>query len=132
MTPDERNQYIKFRLESALQTYEAAKVLFDNQFWNSSVNRLYYALFYAVNALLVANEIHTKTHASVKSQFSLHFVKTGKFGIKYGKLLNTLFDWRQRGDYENLFDYDKESVEPLFESVLEMIEKIKSEIKNPK
>ncbi|NJO91157.1 MAG: HEPN domain-containing protein [Chloroflexia bacterium] len=60
MTPEERNQYIQFRLESALQTFEAAKVLFDNQFWNSSVNRLYYALFYAVNALLVANGIHTK------------------------------------------------------------------------
>ena len=74
MKKQERTEYIKFRIESAYQTYEAAKSLFENKFWNSSVNRLYYAVFYAVNALLVANEIKTKTHSSVKSQFSLHFI----------------------------------------------------------
>ena len=88
MIPEEREEYVKFRLETAHQTYEAAKLLFEQGFWNSSVNRLYYSVYYAVNALLVLNGIHTKTHSSVKSQFSLHFVKTGEFDIKYGKLLN--------------------------------------------
>lgn len=55
MTEDERRKYVKFRLESAYHTYEAAKILFDNEFWNSSV-------FYAVNALLVLNNIQPKTH----------------------------------------------------------------------
>ncbi|RLD68458.1 MAG: hypothetical protein DRI95_02995 [Bacteroidetes bacterium] len=105
-------------------------MLADNEFWNSSVNRLYYSLFYAVNALLVLNEIMTKTHSSIKSQFSLHFIKSGKIDKKYGKLLAKLFDWRQKGDYDNLVDYDKESVEPLFISVKEMIEIIENEIEN--
>jgi hypothetical protein len=42
--------------------------------------------------------------------------------------LSKLFDWRQRGDYDNLVDYDKVSVEPLFVSVKEMIELIEVEI----
>lgn len=130
MNKQERAEYVKFRIESAYQTYEAAKSLFENEFWNSSVNRLYYAVFYAVNALLVVNEIQTKTHSSVKSQFSLHFIKTQKLEKRFGQLFNILFDLRQKGDYENLYNYDKESVEPLLEEVDGMIKAIEEEIKN--
>jgi uncharacterized protein (UPF0332 family) len=66
----------------------------------------------------------------VKSQFSLHFIKTGKLQKKYGKLLAELYDWRQKGDYENLYEFDSESVLPLFDSVLEMIEIIETELLN--
>ena len=47
---------------------------------------------------------------------------------KFGKLLAQLYDWRQKGDYENLFDYNSESVESLFEPVEEMIALIEKEI----
>ncbi len=130
MTNDERKEYVNYRIESARKTYNAAKILAENGFWNSAVNRLYYSLFYAVNALLVANKILTKSHSATKSQFSLHFVRTGKFDKKYGKLLSELFDWRQKGDYENIFDYNESSVLPLFEPVNEMIKLIEEEIKN--
>ena len=130
MNLEERNEYIRYRIETAYKTFDAAKMLADNEFWNSSVNRLYYSLFYAVNALLVLNEIKTKTHSSIKSQFSLHFIKSGRIDKKYGKLLAKLFDWRQKGDYDNFVEYDKESVEPLFVSVKEMIEIIENEIEN--
>ncbi len=130
MTFEERKEYAKYRIESAHKTFEAAKVLAENEFWNSAVNRLYYSLFYAVNALLVLNEIQTKSHSATKTQFSLYFVKTGKFDKKYGKLLSELFDWRQKGDYENIFDYDNDSVQPLFKPVSEMIKLIEKEINN--
>ena len=60
----------------------------------------------------------------------MHFIKTGRLDKKYGRLLSQLFDWRQKGDYENIFDYEKEVVEPLFDPVKEMIEKIEKEINN--
>ena len=129
MTNEERREYAKYRIESARKTLEAAKILSENGFWNSAVNRLYYSVFYAVNALLVLNEIQTKSHSATKSQFSLYFVKTGKFDKKYGKLLSELFDWRQKGDYENIFDYNESSVQPLFKPVNEMIKLIEKEIK---
>jgi uncharacterized protein (UPF0332 family) len=128
MTPEERLEYVNYRIKSAFNTYDAAKVLADNGFWNSAVNRLYYAIFYSVNALLVQNEIYVNSHSGMRSQFSLHFIKTGKLGKKYGTLLAELYDWRQKGDYDNIFDYDAESVRPLFESVLEMIIQIENEI----
>jgi len=105
MKNEERIDYVKYRMASAHKTFDAAKVLAGNGFWNSVVNRL----FYAVNALLVLNEMPTKSHSATKSQFSIHFVKTGKFDKKYGRLLSELFDWRQKSDYENIFDYNYES-----------------------
>lgn len=128
MNFEERTEYVKYRIESAYETFDAAKVLAEHEYWNSAVNRLYYSVFYAVNALLVMNEIQTKSHSATKSQFSLYFVKTGKFDKKYGRLLSELFDWRQKGDYGNIFEYDYDSVQPLFQPVNEMIKLIEEEI----
>ncbi len=128
MNQNERKEYVRYRIESSHKTFEAAKVLAENGFWNSAVNRLYYALFYAVNALLVLHKIQTKSHSATKSQFSLHFVKTGKFDKKYGRLLAELYDWRQKGDYDNIFDYDSDSVQPLFTPVEEFINSIENDI----
>ena len=124
----DRMEYVKNRIETANKTFEAAKVLAENGFWNSAINRLYYSLFYMVNALLVKNEIIAQSHSGTKSQFTLHFIKTGKLDKKYGKLLAELYDWRQKGDYENLFEFDSETVLPLFDSVKEMIKIIEKEL----
>jgi len=104
--------------------------LAENGFWNSAVNRLYYALFYAVNAVLVVNEVYPQSHSGMRSLFALHFIKSGRMDMKYGKLLAQLYDWRQKGDYDNMFDYDSESVMTLFEPVMEMLIQIEREI-NP-
>jgi uncharacterized protein (UPF0332 family) len=130
MKAEEKREYIQYRLESARKTFDAAMVLAENGFWNSAVNRLYYALFYSVKALLYISNIPANKHSSVKSQFSLHFVKTGKLNKKYGQLLSELFDWRQKGDYDNIFDYDRESVLPLFQPVEEMLNLIEKMIKS--
>ena len=130
MTSEERLEYSKLRIETAFKTYQAARVLSQNGFWNSAINRLYYAVFYAVNALLVSNEIYTHSHSGMRTQFSKYYIKTGRFDKKYGKLLVHLYDWRQKGDYENLFDFSEDSVTQLFEPVQEMLEAIEKEIKN--
>ncbi|MFZ5940230.1 MAG: HEPN domain-containing protein [Bacteroidota bacterium] len=82
MNPEEKGEYIRYRLGTSKKTYEAAKVLAENGYWNSSVNRLYYAVFYSVSALLYLYDIPAKKHSTLKSQFSLHFIKTGIFDKK--------------------------------------------------
>jgi uncharacterized protein (UPF0332 family) len=128
MTREERAEYAKLRIESANKTFQAAEILAQNGFWNSAVNRLYYSVFYAVNALLVSNDVYTQTHSGMRTQFSKVFIKTGKLDKKYGNLLTQLYDWRQKGDYENLYDFTEETVNQLFEPVKEMIETIEVEI----
>ena len=60
----------------------------------------------------------------------MHFIRTAKFDKKYGRLFAQLFDWRQKGDYENIFDYNRTDVQPLFEPVEEMMVLIEKEINN--
>ena len=69
MKEQNKSAYIEYRLSRAEETFLAAQNLAKGKFWNSCVNRLYYACFYAANALLYADGIITKSHAEVKSQF---------------------------------------------------------------
>jgi len=120
-----KEDYINYRIDRAYEALEDAKLLAENERWNTAVNRLYYASFYAVIALLITNGIETQTHDGVRTQFGLQFVKTGIIDKKFGKLFSKLFDYRLKGDYGDLFDFDKDIVEPLFEEVELLINTIK-------
>ncbi len=130
MTDKEREQYISHRINSAKTTFEAARSLIDNGFYNSAVNRLYYSIFYAVNALLVKNKITARTHSGIKQQFSLHFIKNNKMDTKYGELLARLFFLRQKADYDNIFEITDEDVISLLVPVKNMINEIEKLITN--
>jgi len=125
MNIENREEYINYRFQRAVESYEEALILADNMRWNAVVNRLYYSCFYAVVALLLKNNIETQTHDGARTQFGLNFVKPGIIETKYGKLFSKLFDYRQKGDYGDLFDYDEALVSPLIIQVKEFIEELK-------
>jgi len=118
-------EYIKYRLNKAQESLNDAQLLAANQSWNSCINRLYYSCYYAVSALLLKNNVATQTHTGLKTQFNLLFIKTGLISKDYGRLYSDLMDWRQKGDYGDMFDFDEESVEPLLKPVDEFLKEIK-------
>ncbi len=128
MNAENREDYIKYRLHRAEDALEDALILSEKDKWNTVVNRLYYACFYAVIALLLKNGIETRSHDGVRTQFGLHFIKTGVIDKQQGKLFSKLFDFRQKGDYGDLFDYDEVTVKPLIDKVREFIEELKRHI----
>jgi uncharacterized protein (UPF0332 family) len=69
-----------------------------------------------------------QTHDGVRMQFGLQFIKTGLIDISFGKLYSKLFDYRQKGDYDDLFDFDEETVKPLIQAVAEFIEEIRKHL----
>jgi len=113
--------YIDYRLIKSREAFRDARLLAQNQSWNASINRLYYACYYCVSALLLKHNIEAQTHAGCRTQFSLHFVKTGLVSIEQGKLYVDLMDWRQKGDYGDMYDFSQESVEYLFGPVEEFL-----------
>ncbi len=128
MKTENRDDYINYRIRRAEESLDDALILMERGKWNGVVNRLYYASFYAIIALLLKNDIETRSHDGVRTQFGLHFVKTGKINKKYGKLFTKLFDYRQKGDYGDLYDYDENVVFPLIEQVRDFINVIKLRI----
>lgn len=80
--------------------------MFSEGHQNACVNRLYYACFYAVNALLASQGLSASKHSGVRALFGRHFVKTCLVSREHGVLFNDLFDYRQESDYEDFFKID--------------------------
>jgi uncharacterized protein (UPF0332 family) len=129
MIIDNRNDYINYRFQRAIESFEEALILAENKRWNTVVNRLYYACFYAVISLLLKSNIETQTHDGARTQFGLLFIKTGKIDKKYGQLFSKLFDYRQKGDYGDLYDYDEITVSPLISQVKDFINELEKIVK---
>ena len=67
-----REDIVQYRLARARDTYDDAKILAENNKWNSTINRLYYSAYYAVMALLIKHEINPTTHNGAKTNFTQH------------------------------------------------------------
>lgn len=102
MTNEEKVTLIKYRLERANESLTASQLLLDNKLYTPAMNRIYYSMFYAVHALLVLSESAFSKHGQVKSFFNLNFIKTGIFPKDFGRLFNTVFEYRQKFDYVDL------------------------------
>jgi uncharacterized protein (UPF0332 family) len=124
MTP-EQEQRIQFRLKRSEDTLREAKVLAELKSWNGVVNRLYYAAFYAISALLEKEHIHVKTHSSQKSSFNEKFLLSGRLNKEVGGVYNLLFNYRQNGDYNDFADYEAEEIEPMILKTEHLITEIK-------
>jgi uncharacterized protein len=126
----DKDDLVKYRIERAKETLEDAKLLIESKRWNSAINRLYYAAFYAVIALLLNENHKTSTHNGVKSIFSEQFIKKNIVSQEFGKKYSQLFMWRQKGDYADLFDFTEEKVLPYYDFVKKFIQQIEKIINN--
>lgn len=96
MTPL-KSDIVKYRLSRAKDSFDDANILAENNRWNSTINRLYYAAYYAVSAILLSENVNPQAHNGIKLKFSEYFIITEKIPKKYGKIYSQLFSWRQKG-----------------------------------
>lgn len=123
-----KKDLIYYRLARARETLEDAKLLAEKQRWNSAINRLYYAAYYAIIALLLNEKLESTTHNGAKTKFSEYFIKGGIFPAEFGRMYSQLFTWRQKGDYADLFDFTEEKVSPYFDPVERLIDLVEKSI----
>jgi len=121
---ENRNDLIKLRLEKARETFAEIENHVKLGYWRTAANRLYYACFYAVSALLIKNGIKAHTHSGVINQFGLYFVKTDIFSQQEGRIFKKTFELRQDGDYDDWITLSEEDIIPLIDSVKNFIDKI--------
>lgn len=99
MSSFSKQDYITYRLERAAETLDEAQMLFEGSHFSGAVNRLYYAMFYVVNALALSNGFSTSSHAQLRGYFNRELVKTGKVAFAFGKAYNLASENRTKGDY---------------------------------
>lgn len=115
---------INYRLERAHETLEEARILLEQGHANTYVNRLYYACFYAVSALLLTKGLSSAKHSGIRSLFHQNFVKSAMVDQELGQLFDKLYDNRQKGDYADLFRFELEVVRNWHEEAQKFVETI--------
>lgn len=125
---DELRKLIRYRIERAHEILSDAKVLIDDNRLLSAVNRLYYATFYAIQALLLTKNLSSAKHSGVRSLFQQKFVKEGIIPKELGHFYNQLFKNRQKSDYEDYVHFDKEQVNEWYIRAVNFIKVLSSTI----
>lgn len=123
-----KSDYIQYRILRAKQTLHDAEILALNKSWSSAINRLYYACFYAVHALLFKHNINAKTHSGAKIKFFQEFIRTGKIDKEFSKLYSDLMDWRYEGDYADFIEFEEDIIISSIEKVKQFISSIEEAI----
>lgn len=122
---------IQYRMERAHQTLHTAQLLREqNADTASTVNRAYYAMFYAALALLTTVGEETSKHSGVMALFDRHFIKTGVLPKEMGKFLHTAFDARQIGDYEDKPEISQTMAEQILEFSTKFIKSIEEKLQS--
>lgn len=117
---------IKYRLEQAEETLKDANLLLKAGSPRGIVNRAYYAMFYAVLALLTKKGEASSKHSGVIALFDTHFVKSGIFPKAMSKVLHKAFDFRQTSDYRELIEISKKDAEEILHGAKEFVAKVRN------
>lgn len=115
---------VRYRMDRSKEALSAAGLMYEKGHYNDAVNRLYYSCFYAVIALLATEGIHPAKHTTARAFLNKNWIKSGRLSKVTGRLYNTLFDRREKGDYGDYFRFQKEDVVDWLKRVEEAIEEI--------
>ena len=101
------DETVKIAFEKSLELLNVAELNFNNEYYADSINRSYYAVYHAANALLIKKGIFTKTHKGTIRKFGLEYVINDKFNKEIGKFFSHIEKDREKADYDYSYDVTK-------------------------
>lgn len=120
----------KFLIENAVkksqEAISSAESNYENKFYSTCQNRLYYAIFYAVTALAYKDEFITSKHSQLMSWFNKKYIYTEKiFTEQMLKIYKEAFTNRQKSDYDFMYEPDASEVYASIEETKYFVDEIK-------
>jgi uncharacterized protein (UPF0332 family) len=89
------NEAARARMKQAHETLEEAEILFEQDYWRGTINRAYYAMFYAVLALATSKGAVISKHTHAIAFLDKEFIRKGIFPKEISRALHVSFDERQ-------------------------------------
>lgn len=120
---------VQYRLSSAKERLESARLLLDAGQYKDSIGRSYYAIFTAVRAVLARDQVDFSKHAGVIAYFQREYIESAIFDIKYSKILQRAFQIRNNCDYDDFFIVSKEDATEQYKNAVDMVQAIETYIK---
>lgn len=113
-----------YRLQEANDSLKVAENCLKGNFYKDSINRSYYAAFYAVKSVLALNTVDFKRHKDVMAYFNKEYVASGMFPREIGRLLGMMQRVREKSDYDDFYIASKEKAEEQFKSAAIVIDAV--------
>lgn len=107
----QRPEMVRYWWSKALDSLASARREFEAGSYAFAMNRLYYAAFYGVSAVLFERQQSFRKHSGVRAAFHRQFIKTGLLDMKWGRVYDQLFEDRQEGDYVVFVSFERDYVQ---------------------
>ena len=115
---DEQDQLIA----KARNSIKAAQILFNEEIYDVSTSRAYYAMFYLAEAFLISEGLSFSKHSAVISKFGERFAKTNRLPSEYHRYLIEAEQSRIRADYDAAFNPTKVEAKENIERAIMFLE----------
>ncbi len=115
MKSEDVKALVSHRMEKSKEAIKAAEILLKSEMLTFSMNRVYYSMFYAVQALLAVDGVSFSKHGQVKGYFNRELIKTMILPKELGQTYNKAFEYRQKFDYVDFAVPDLEMVKDYIE-----------------
>jgi uncharacterized protein len=116
---------IEHRLEKSEDALRAAQYMLEQGLLIFSMNRIYYSMYYAVQALLALKGKSFSKHGQVKGYFNREFVKSGRLPKEMGRLYNKAFEYRQKFDYVDFIVPEEPMIEEYIKKANDFCEQLR-------
>ena len=83
--------------------------------YKNTLNRAYYAVFYALRAVNALDCFDSSKHSGVIAHFNQNYVKTGIFPKEISKIIKLASEQREQADYLDFFIAFREEAEKQIE-----------------
>jgi len=125
LSQEERAIVVGLELEKADKFLAQANAVAALGIWDVVANRIFYAAFHAVSALLIHDHIEVRSHKGAGLMFGQKYVIPGIFSAEDGRLYAKLQDLREKSDYNLVYQSNEEEMAPLIEKTRDLIERVK-------
>jgi uncharacterized protein (UPF0332 family) len=125
------NEEIRDLLGKSAQSRDAALLLLHDGYVDFAASRAYYAMFYAIEGLLLSRNLSFSKHSAVISAFGKEFIKTGLLDIRFHRSIMNAFDLRNSGDYGSMHAVSEENAQGIIYdagALLEAVQQFLSDI----
>jgi hypothetical protein len=116
------NGEVQRHFEQAAECVEDARVLLENDRLAAAVARIYYAMFHAATAALLAKGIRRSSHHALLAAFGQSFIKTRELDERLYRDLRAAFERRQQADYEAIVEIDRQATAQLLEQAINFVD----------
>lgn len=124
MLDEEKKALSKLRLDNAKERLSFIPGILELGDYKTVANRAYYAVFFAMRAVLALDGFDSKKHSGIISEFRKNYIKTGIFNTEMSDIISKLFNVRSSSDYDDFYIISKEKVTKQYENAKLFVETI--------